>query len=162
MIYKEYEEYRTKYYEAQKTYDAVLNEKEILFLRTQPSAIVFDKEIVSGGTPSNAFDTYLIAKEKKQIDARLEEAKSILEDREKLLEIKEKELKLSNNIYDKIYYYRCLENRTPTQISFLIPCDRTTVYRYMKDIERDLKKTGYGLHSIYARKQNEWQNLQQK
>ena len=38
MIYKEYEEYRTKYYEAQKTYDAVLNEKEILSVEGEKQA----------------------------------------------------------------------------------------------------------------------------
>ena len=60
MIYIEYVELQEKYYAAQKEYDKVLSEKEELFIRTQPSSIPTDKETVSGGKPSNAFDNYLI------------------------------------------------------------------------------------------------------
>ena len=68
MLYIEYHEYRDKYIIAQRKYDEVLSEKEHLFARTQPKATQYDKEVVSGGSPSNSFDEYLIAKEKKQID----------------------------------------------------------------------------------------------
>lgn len=159
MIYISYEEYKNKYYEAQKKYDEVLCEKESLFAITQPKATTYDKELVSGGNPSNTFDEYLIKKEAKQIDERLEEARSILKDRERLLKLKEEELKSSSHPYDKTYYNRCIKNKTPNQIAILIPCDRATVYRYMQEIERNLRKLGYELHSLYARKQGKWQEI---
>ena len=84
MLYQEYWEYKTKYYDAQTKYDEVLSEKEQLFAKTQPKATNYDKEVVSGGTPNNTFDDYVIEKEKKKIDERLKEARSILEDRERL------------------------------------------------------------------------------
>lgn len=148
MIYKEYEEYRTKYYEAQKTYDAVLNEKEILFLRTQPSAIVFDKEIVSGGTPSNAFDTYLVAKEEKKIEPRLEEAKSILEDRAKLLKLKEEELYHSKDWNDVIYRYSFIEKMSIRKIALRIPFSSTEVFRKIQIIRKNINLEQKGTKAI--------------
>lgn len=148
MIYKEYEEYRTKYYEAQKTYDAVLNEKEILFLRTQPNATVYDKEIVSGGTPSNAFDTYLIAKEKKKIEPRLEEAKSILEDRERLLKLKEEELYHSKDWNDVIYRYYFIEKLSIRKIAMRIPFSSTEIFRKIQIIRKNINLEQKGTKAI--------------
>lgn len=138
MIYKEYVEYKTKYYEAQKIYDAVLNEKEMLFLKTQPGSTEYDKERVSGGSPSNAFDTYLIAKEKKQIDARLEEAKSILEDREKLFKLKEEELRASKDWNDIIYIYYYIENLSIRKIAMRIPFSATQIFRIIQIIRKNI------------------------
>lgn len=148
MIYKEYEEYRTKYYEAQKTYDAVLNEKEILFLRTQPSATDYDKEIVSGGTPSNAFDTYLIAKEKKKIEPRLEEAKSILEDKAKLLKLKEEELYHSKDWNDVIYKYYFIEKLSIRKIAMRIPFSSTEIFRKIQIIRKNINSEQKGTKAI--------------
>lgn len=159
MIYIEYVEYKQKYYAAQREYDKVLSEKEELFIKTQPSAVPTDKEVVSGGKPSNAFDDYLIVKEKKKIDERLEEARSILKNRKELLDLKEEKLKSSKNVYDIVYYSRCIENISPVQIGFSIPCDRSTVYRYMNEIERNIKRAGYGIHNLYARKQDKQQEI---
>ena len=61
MLYKEYEEYKIKYYEAQNKYDEILSEKETLFIKTQPAAVDTTKDVVSGGGINNSFDTYLIA-----------------------------------------------------------------------------------------------------
>lgn len=95
MLYNEYEQLRIKYYEAQNKCDEILSEKEALFQLTQPKAITLDKEKVSGGGGNNIFDTYLIKKEEKKIDQRLEEANNILKNRKQLLEIKEQELRKS-------------------------------------------------------------------
>ena len=67
-IYVTYEEYKNQYYEVQKLYNKILEEKEKLFAKTQPRATIFNKTNVEGGKINNSFDEYLIAKEKKQID----------------------------------------------------------------------------------------------
>ena len=152
MLYIEYEEYKNKYNNAREIYDKILSEKEKLFSITQPKVTNYNKELVSGGTPTNLFDEYIIQKEEANIDARLKEALSIVEGRKMLLLSKREELKHSGNIYDKIYYYRCIENKTPLQIAYLIPCDKVTVYKYMKEIERHMKKMGYDLQYLYIRK----------
>jgi hypothetical protein len=139
MLYEEYEVHKNKYYEAQKKYDDILSEKEVLFVKTLTKATTYDKEVVSGGKPSNTFDEYLIAKEKKQIDERLEEARSILEDRTKLLKLKEEELRLSNNPYDKIYIYRFIDRLKVYKISRLVGYGEAQIYRILKIIRKNVK-----------------------
>jgi len=139
MVYIAYEEYKSKYYEAQQRYNTVLNEKEELFSITQPKATDYKKEIVKGGSPVNTFDKYLILKEKKQIDQRLQEIKAILDDREKLFKLKEAELRRSKDIQDKTYVYRYLDNLAIKKIALLISCGEATVYRILKSIKNNLK-----------------------
>ena len=138
MLYKEYWEYKMKYYDAQKKYDEVLSEKELLFAKTQPKATQYDKEVVSGGSPSNTFDEYVIAKEKKQIDERLEEAKSILKDREKLLRLKEEELYASADWHDKI----C--NMSVNEIKYRMPYCRSQIYEILKIIKKNISSDKIG------------------
>ena len=138
MLYKEYWEYKTKYYDAQKKYDEVLSEKERLFARTQPKATQYDKEVVTGGSPSNTFDEYVIAKEKKQIDERLAEAKSILDDRERLLKLKEEELRHSKDWHDIIYVYYYIEKLSIRKIEKRIPFSKSDIYRKLETIKENL------------------------
>lgn len=139
MIYEIYEEYKNKYIETQKEYDKILNEKEKLFMITQPSSVKFDKEVVSGGVVDNTFEKYLILKEEKKIDQRLEEIKSILEDRERLLKLKENELRASTSVQDKIYRYRYIDKLKVYKIAKLVGYSEPQVYRILKIIENNLK-----------------------
>ena len=139
MIYVIYEEYKNKYYETQKEYDIILNEKEKLFMITQPSAVKFDKDVVSGGITDNTFERYLILKEEKKIDQRLEEIKSILNDRERLLKLKEQELRASTSVQDKIYKYRYLDKLKVFKIAKLVGYSEPQIYRILKIIRNNLK-----------------------
>lgn len=138
MIYTIYEEYKNKYYETQREYDIILTEKEKLFSITQPSAVKFDKEVVSGGVVDNTFERYLILKEEKKIDQRLEEIKSLLDDRERLLKLKEQELKASTNIHDKIYKYRYIDRLKVYKIAKLVGYSEPQIYRILKVIKREI------------------------
>lgn len=144
MLYKEYWEYKTKYYDAQKNYDKVLSEKEHLFAKTQPKATDYSKEVVSGGSPSNTFDEYVIQKEKKQIDERLEEAKSILKDREKLLRLKEEELYASADWHDKIFIYKYIKNMSVDEIKYRMPYCRSQIYEILKIIRNNISSDKIG------------------
>ena len=139
MIYEEFEIFKIKYYEAQKKYNDILTEKEKLFARTQPKATDYSKERVNGGMPGNPFDDYLIQKEKRQLDQRLNEVKSILDDRERLLNLKEEELRCSNNIQDKIYRYRYIEKMRIEKICRLVGYGEAQVYRILRSIKNNLK-----------------------
>lgn len=148
MIYIEYHEFKNKYYVAQKEYDKILSEKEALFAKTQPKATEYDKEKVSGGCPSNSFDDYLIIKEKKQLDERLEEARSILIDRTRLLNLKLEELKSSDNPYDKIYYHRFVKNLSPYKFKRLVGYEERQIYRILEKIEKKLNMTQKDIKNI--------------
>ncbi len=139
-IYITYEEYKKKYYEVQMLYNNILEEKEKLFAKTQPQSTKFDKINVDGGRPSNSFDDYLIIKEKKQIDKRLEEIKIISNDRKMLLEEKESELRKSKEWIDKVYVYKYLDNIKVKKIIHLIPYEEAQVYRMLDEIKKSLKR----------------------
>lgn len=139
-IYITYEEYKKRYYEVQKLYNKILEEKEKLFAKTQPQSTKFDKINVDGGKPSNSFDDYLIIKEKKQIDKRLKEIKEISEDRKRLLDIKESELRNSKEWIDKLYVYKYIENLQVKKIIHLIPYEEAQVYRMLNEIKKTLKR----------------------
>lgn len=144
MLYVVYEQYKTKLYNAQKDLDKILCEKEELFARTQPQSTKYDKEPVKGGSPSNSFDEYLIAKEKKQIEERLNEAKSIVNDRKELLLGKEEELRNSKDWYDKIYVYRFLDNLSVEKIKNIMPYCRSSIYEKIKEIEKVVSLDNFG------------------
>ena len=139
MLYVEFEEYKNKYYASQKEYDKILSEKEALFLRTQPKATTYDKERISGGTPINSFEEYIESIEEKQIDARLDVARSILKDRERLLKLKEVELRNSKDWLDIIYVYYFIEKWTMRKIAKKIYCSPTEVYRKIEIIRKNAK-----------------------
>lgn len=139
MIYIQYHECKNKYYDAQKDFEKVLSEKERLFTKTQPGAVDTTKEKTSGGTPSNTFDNYLVEKEKKNIDKRLKEVRSILEDREKLFNIKTELLKESKEWDDIIYAYRYIENLSIRKIERRIPFSKSEIYRKLQIIRKNIK-----------------------
>lgn len=138
MLYVEYDELKTKYYAARKKYDEVLTEKEELFARTQPQAVDFGKERVSGGSPASPFDEYLIAKEQKRIDERLNEAKGILDDRQKILSLKLDELKASKDWHDIIYKLYFIDCLSISKIERRIPYSRVQVWRIINIIKSNL------------------------
>lgn len=144
MYYLEYEEFKKKYQKVQDKYNKLLDKYETIFNITQPKSTDYSKEKTNGGKTGNPFDTYLIQEESGNIKRKLREALELLNGRKILLEQKKEDLKNSNNEYDKVYYNRVLLNKTATQISYLIPCDRKTVYRYMDIIGQ---KVGYELYN---------------
>lgn len=139
MLYIEYEEYKNRYYEVQRKYNTILNEKEELFSKTQPKATKITGDKTTGGKHINLFDDYLIQKERKNIDKRLEEVKSILEDRERLVKLKEQELRASNNSYDKIYRCRYIDRLTIEKTCRLSNYSRSQVFNILKEIRDKLK-----------------------
>ena len=56
-----YEIFKSKYLDAQQKLNAIIEEKENLFSRTQPKSPNWDK--MPSSESENAFDSYLIAKE---------------------------------------------------------------------------------------------------
>ena len=139
MVYLEYERLKKKYLKAQVIYDQILSEKEVLFIRTQPKGLDAEKEKVKGTPQGNVFDDYLILKEAKKIDSRLEEAKRLMDERSELLETKEEELRHSKHIYDQIYTLRHIDRKKVWQISRRVNYSEAQVYRIMRKINREIK-----------------------
>ena len=139
FVYIVYEDFKNKYFESQNKYDEILREKEYLFSKTQPKAARTEKIIIAGNK-SNVFDEYLIVKEKKRIDQRLEEIKAIVEDRAKLLKLKEVELRHSKNIWDRIYTLRYLDNLHVKEIAMVLNYSKIQIYRKISVIKSHISQ----------------------
>ena len=139
-VYPQYIECRARYAEAKRRYAEILTEKEELFQRTQPQAVQFDRERVGGGSPSNKFEEYVIAKESKRLDERLYEARSIAEDRERLLRMKEKELRASGDVRDKVYFMRYLDRMKVYRIARAVNYSEPQIYRILREIRKHDRK----------------------
>ena len=44
-------------------------------------------------------------------------------------------IKNISGIEEKIFRLYYIENKTPTQIAYIVPCDRSTVHRHLKKIK---------------------------
>ena len=139
MLYIQYIELKNKYMAAQKDYDSIINEKENLFRATQPKGTDFSKEKVVGGISSNLFDNYLVESELKGIDKRLEIARSILEARKVLYQLKEEELKLSKDVYDRVYVYKELYKLQIYKVAGLVGYSEPQIYRILRKIKKNIK-----------------------
>ena len=140
MYFISYELSKWRYFDTQARYEEIIGEKETLFNRTQPKAATYDKEKVTGGKIENAFDTYLIAKDRKQIDKRLAEIKSLLEDRFRLLCLREKDVRNSTDIKDRVYCLRYLEGMRIGKIARITHYSESQVKRYLYRIKKAIEK----------------------
>lgn len=139
MIYLDYEKFRQSYLETQRRYDEILSEKEKLFALTQPQAVQFYKEPCAGGDKGSPFDSYLIEKERRRIDERLEEAKILLGERKELLMQKGQELRKSIDCHDKIYRMKFIEGCSVIKIATVLGYDNSSVYRILRIIGNKIK-----------------------
>lgn len=136
-LYQEYEVFKLRLSETQMRYNKILSEKENLFARTQPQGINFDDR-VSGGEYVNAFDRYLIDKEKSKIDERLAEVKSILDDRKELMALKEDEIRASKDPECKIYCLRYIDRVRVYKIPKMVSYSEAQVYRFLNIIKKSI------------------------
>lgn len=141
MLYLDYEKIRKDYLEIQCRYHEILREKEKLFLKTQPQTSQFNKDSCVKGIKGNSFDSYLIEKERRCIDERLEESKALLNDRKGLLELKEQELKNSKDFHDKIYRMKYIDKWKTIKIANALGYDKSSVYRILRVINENIQKS---------------------
>ena len=138
MIYQEYEICKVKYRELQRNFDAVLTEKERLFVKTQPKAITYDKDKVQSGHNSNTLEEYVISCEEKHLDEELNELKRLLEDRGMLLKVKEEELRRSQDKKDRIYVLLYLDCISIRKVAEMLNYSKTQVQRINAELKRDI------------------------
>lgn len=136
MIYQEYEVCKAKYRELQRNFDAVLTEKERLFVKTQPKAIVYDKDKVQSGHDVNVLEDYVTSCE--DIDKQLNELRRLLDDRWMLLKVKEEELRRSQDKKDKVYVLLYLDCISIRKVAETLNYSKTQVQRINSELRRDM------------------------
>lgn len=136
MIYREYEVCKSKYRELQRNFDAVLTEKERLFVKTQPKAIVYNKDKVQSGHDVNVLEDYVTSCE--DIDKQLNELRRLLDDRWMLLKVKEEELRRSQDKKDKVYVLLYLDCISIRKVAETLNYSKTQVQRINSELRRDM------------------------
>lgn len=139
MVYLDYERYKAHYLDAQAQYERILIEQSELFERTQPKGIRYDTDRVTSSKTGNAFDSYLIEKERLKIDERLKEAKKLLEGRLYLLNQKERELRISRDLADTIYRMRFIDRKRIWRVAKETGYSEAQVYRIIQKINLSIK-----------------------
>ena len=114
-----------------------LKEKKVYLLTKATSITGSLKEVVAfGGGTTNKPLNY--AEQCEEIDKLITEVEEEIRILKKGLSQMENILKNISGIEERIFRLYYIENKTPTQISFIIPCDRRTVYRYLKKIKEKM------------------------
>ena len=139
MLYPEYEDFRIEYLETQRFYQRLLNEKERLWMMTQPKASRIGGDKISGSSPMNEMDEYLIAMEAKRIEERVAEYKEILDAKTELLKQKRQDLLDSTAIEDRIYCLRYFDRLKISAIARKVHFSDSSVYRILMKIRNNLK-----------------------
>ena len=96
------------------------------------------KEIpIYGSGQNDKMASYVIKCEEidKQIEEKEEEIKILKKGLHQMDEI----LKHVNGIEEKVFRLYYIEGKTPTQITFIIPCSMATFYRYKNKIDSKFK-----------------------
>jgi uncharacterized coiled-coil DUF342 family protein len=112
-----------------------LQEKKLLLEAKITKTTSTIKDVVAfGNSTSDKMTQYVIKCEEinKQIEELEKEVKILRKGLQEMNDI----LKNISGIEERIFRLYFVENKTPTQISFIIPCDRSTVYRHIKDINK--------------------------
>lgn len=95
------------------------------------------KEVVvhTNATNDNMSD-YVIKCE--EVNKQIEEVEREIAILKKGLARMDEILKNISGIEERIFRLYYIENKNPTQISFIVPCDRRTVYRYLEKIKQKM------------------------
>lgn len=139
MLYLDYEHHKSLYENSQKAYSDILSEKEALFAKTLPKSPRTDRERITGGSKESVFEAYLIEKERKQIDARVIEARELMDMRRLMLQRKERELRSNREIINRIYVMRYIEFLKVSKIARKIGYSKSQIYRIIEEIDENIK-----------------------
>ena len=137
MIYEEYEAMWSKIRNKEKELFDLITKRDQVFERTQPKSPKLDKELVDGKNPVNMMDHYVI--EIEYYDIKINQLNQTLDDLYQILRRKREELKLSKNLYDRLYYYFCIERLSVYKIASLVHYSQSKIYRKLEKMSIEVK-----------------------
>lgn len=117
--------------------ETLKNQKEALETRINNITSKLKEVAVFSNVSSDKMTEYVIKSE--ELDKKIEEAEEEVKILKKGLLMMEEILENISGIEERIFRLYYIENKNPTQISFIIPCARDTVYRYLRKINKKVK-----------------------
>ncbi len=147
MLYLEYHELLKKYKNAEKSYYSALDKKSRLLYLVEPHAVQI-KEVVNHLSGLNPDYNYI------QYTSQIEEVDKLINETRNnkdvlIYELNKKELVLKNSqdIYDKIYYFKYIRGKRVNEFYRLTNYSKRQVYNYINEIKKNLYKNET-LHKI--------------
>lgn len=115
----------------------LLDKKALLEARITKTTSTIKDVVVYGGSSNDKMTDYVIKCE--ELNNKIKETEEEIKILKKGLSQMENILKNISGIEERIFRLYFIENKNPTQISFIIPCARDTVYRYLRKINKKVK-----------------------
>ena len=138
MIYLEYHELLKKYKNAEKIYYNALDKKSSLLYLVEPHAIQA-KEIINSLSMTNQKEKIIMyVSQIEEVDKLINESRNNKDALNYELNKKEILLKNSQNIYDKIYYFKYIRGKRVNEFYRLLNYSKRQVYNYIKEIKNNL------------------------
>lgn len=133
MIFIEYEELKEKFNKAQKEYDKLLDQKEIIILSPQVKSTQIKVCTSTSNKKTDKTLEYLISLE--ELMPKLNESRSLLGEREYLLKLKKLQLVESQELLDKVYVMRYIENMPVKHIARNLIYSKQRIYQLLEEIK---------------------------
>lgn len=114
--------------------------KELYLVRATDVTSKLKEVVISGGASTDKMADYVIKCEivNKEIE-ELKEEIGIMEAAINKMDSYLNEIRYKSDTERRVFIYYYKDNRTPKEISLLIPCGIATVYRKLEKIEKILK-----------------------
>lgn len=140
MLYLEYHELLKKYKNAEKIYYNALDKKSSLLYLVEPHAVQA-KEIINSLSMTNPDEKIIMyVSQIEEIDKLINETRNNKDALNYELNKKEILLKNSQNIYDKIYYFKYIRGKRVNDFYRLINYSKRQIYRFIDEINKSLYK----------------------
>ena len=137
-MYRKYLIDKELYMRAKDRYTELWNKKQLEFDKTQPSAMKFEGERVSGGQHNNKWDSYI--DKMLELDPEIKALEEIMKGRRIILDLSEQDLRKSTNTQDMIFVARYLERKKIYKITAIVNYSERQVWRYLREIQENIKK----------------------
>lgn len=112
------------------------NKKQLYRDRVESTTSTLKEDTSFSNSPSDKIGNYMIQIE--EVDQKIKEVKEELAVLRETLNQMEEIQKNISGLEEQIFRLYFIEQKTPTQITFIAACDRSTVYRYIKKIKQKL------------------------
>lgn len=120
---------------AEKRLENLKDRRELLWsYATSVTSTTKDVVSFSGNSSGDKMANYIIRCE--ELDKEIEEVQKEIEILQRGLKQMEAILKNISGLEERIFRLYYIENKTPLQMSYIIPCSQATIYRYLKKINK--------------------------
>lgn len=139
-MYLEYHELLKKYKEASEAFNEALEEGSRLLRTVTPGATQFKEVIVFSGNSAQDAKLVNYVDKKDYIYGLINQTRNTKNILNHELNKLASEMKESNDIKDKIYYYKWIKRISPYKFSKSIGYTTRQIYRYVEEIKKELYK----------------------